>query len=274
MQKKALKIYVVMILTLTIKTFAWAGTATLSWNPNTESDLAGYKVYFGTVSSTYTQSVDVGLTSTPATPQYILNNLVEGNTYFFTITAYDTSGNQSGYSNEANNFDGTYAYATLGIDKAVLYDSLGDDMYVAWWNRTVLYGSGFWNDARGFDRTTAYSSQGNDQAVFYDSAGDDVYGGWSNNRALMYGSGYFNDSYGFNSTVAYTTTGYDRAYLYSSNGDDRVEALAWGAFMSGTNYRNEVRGFDWVRAEDNRPGNDTAFVDTIDYVFELAGAWG
>ncbi|GEM_PF-382678 len=102
MQKKALEIYVVMILTFTLKTLAWAGTATLSWDPNTESDLAGYKVYFGTVSSTYTQSVDVGLTTTPATPQYIVNNLIEGNTYFFAVKAYDTSGNESGYSNEVS----------------------------------------------------------------------------------------------------------------------------------------------------------------------------
>ena len=39
---------------------AFAGSASLAWNPVTDSDLAGYKVYYGTSPGSYTSSVDVG----------------------------------------------------------------------------------------------------------------------------------------------------------------------------------------------------------------------
>ena len=71
--------------------------ATLTWNGNTESDLAGYKVYTGTSSGAYGPPVDVGKVTT-----FDVINLQSGKTYYFAVTAYDKSGNESGNSNEAN----------------------------------------------------------------------------------------------------------------------------------------------------------------------------
>ena len=56
----------------------------LIWNANPEPELAGYKVYYGTVAGVYTQSVDIG-NQTTAT----LTNLSVGVTYFSVVTAYD-----------------------------------------------------------------------------------------------------------------------------------------------------------------------------------------
>ena len=88
---------------------AWAVNATLTWTPSTTyldgtplTDLAGFKVYYGTASNTYTQAVDAGLTATPSIPTYTVNNLMTGETYYFAVTAYDTSGNESSYSNEVS----------------------------------------------------------------------------------------------------------------------------------------------------------------------------
>ena len=39
---------------------AHADTATVSWDANTEQDLLGYKIYFGTASRNYSQVIDVG----------------------------------------------------------------------------------------------------------------------------------------------------------------------------------------------------------------------
>ncbi len=69
----------------------------LSWNPNTETDLAGYKVYYGTASRIYGNPLSVGPGST-----YTLQGLTPGQTYFVSITAYDTANNESGYSNEVS----------------------------------------------------------------------------------------------------------------------------------------------------------------------------
>jgi hypothetical protein len=68
---------------------------TISWNANTETDLAGYKVYYGNSSGNYNYVVDVGNQTS-----YILSNLVSGETYYIAVTAYDTSGNESTYANE------------------------------------------------------------------------------------------------------------------------------------------------------------------------------
>ncbi|GKS58197.1 hypothetical protein YTPLAS18_17240 [Nitrospira sp.] len=74
------------------------GTAsvTLTWNANNESDLQGYRVYYGTSSGNYTTNVDVGNVTS-----YTVNGLTTGFTYYFAIRAMDTSGNLSGYSNQA-----------------------------------------------------------------------------------------------------------------------------------------------------------------------------
>lgn len=69
-----------------------AGTATVSWDANTESDIAGYRVHYGTVSNPYSSLVDVP--STSAT----IKGLKRGVTYTFAVTAYNTSGVESEYS--------------------------------------------------------------------------------------------------------------------------------------------------------------------------------
>ncbi len=70
------------------------GTATLLWQKNTESDLSHYKVYYGTSSQVFDKSINVGLTASPDSPSYIITGLPVG-TYYFTIRAVDTFGNES-----------------------------------------------------------------------------------------------------------------------------------------------------------------------------------
>jgi hypothetical protein len=68
---------------------------TFAWDPNTEADLAGYKIYMGYQTQTYSWQMDAGLQ-----PQATVDNLVEGTPYFFSVTAYNTKGQESGFSNE------------------------------------------------------------------------------------------------------------------------------------------------------------------------------
>ncbi len=67
----------------------------LTWDPNSEPDLAGYEIYYGTESGNYQWNIDVGNVT-----NYSVNGLDTGMTYYFVATAYNTGGLQSGYSNE------------------------------------------------------------------------------------------------------------------------------------------------------------------------------
>jgi hypothetical protein len=71
-------------------------SVTLAWDPNVDN-VAGYKVYYGVVSRTYTHMVDSGHTTSVTIP-----DLVEGTTYFFGVTAYNTDGLESYLSDEAS----------------------------------------------------------------------------------------------------------------------------------------------------------------------------
>ena len=102
---------------LAIAGIAQAATVQVTWNPNTEPDLAGYKIYYGTASGVYGDPIDVGNVTghvMEITPQH-------GATYYFALTAYDTSGNESGYSDEATCFipDGVKPEKPTGL-KAII----------------------------------------------------------------------------------------------------------------------------------------------------------
>jgi len=81
-----------------------SGAATVDWTPPTSNtdgsviaNLAGYKIYYGTTSTTLNQSVQVanaGLAS------YVVSNLSSG-TWYFGVTAYTSDGSESRMSNVA-----------------------------------------------------------------------------------------------------------------------------------------------------------------------------
>jgi len=71
----------------------------LSWSANTESDLSGYRVYYGTAPGTYIQGAAQGVNAGRVT-SFIVNGLTSGRRYYFAVTAYDTSGNESPFSVE------------------------------------------------------------------------------------------------------------------------------------------------------------------------------
>jgi hypothetical protein len=78
--------------------------ALLTWQAPTKNvdgttltNLAGYKIYYGTASKNYTQSVSV---SGASTTQWTVS-LAPG-TYYFALTAVDSSGTESSKTNEVS----------------------------------------------------------------------------------------------------------------------------------------------------------------------------
>jgi len=80
------------------------GSVTLSWTPPTQNtdgttltDLAGYRIYWGTSPGNYSNSVRINNASVST---YVVDNLVPG-TYEFVATAFNTAGVESSYSGAA-----------------------------------------------------------------------------------------------------------------------------------------------------------------------------
>ena len=74
-------------------------SATVSWNANTESDLAGYRIYVGTRSGSYGFAGPFEVTNRT---NFTIQNLPVGATYFFSVSAFDKSGNESAKSAEVS----------------------------------------------------------------------------------------------------------------------------------------------------------------------------
>ena len=86
---------VILISMLLLCQSALAAQIKLAWDANAESDLAGYKVYYGTASRTYHPGIDVGNVTT-----YALTGLIKGQKYYIAVTTYNRSHRESPFSNE------------------------------------------------------------------------------------------------------------------------------------------------------------------------------
>jgi hypothetical protein len=91
------KISILILFIAQFAQFAYASGIKISWDKNSESDVAGYKVYYGTASHNYQSSLDAGnFTSIE------IDDLTPGKNYYISIAAYDYSGNESASSQEVH----------------------------------------------------------------------------------------------------------------------------------------------------------------------------
>jgi hypothetical protein len=112
----------------------------LSWYPNAENDLAGYRVYRGAA-----ERGDYFLIATTGAVQFVDRNVTNGRTYYYAVSAYDRSGNESDLSYDlvfdtprpegygVRLFDFNVTPAVAGYDFATFrpqhYQSPGTDVY-------------------------------------------------------------------------------------------------------------------------------------------------
>ena len=78
-----------------------SNSAGLAWDSVAALNLSGYRVYFGTAPGTYLQSLGQGISVGNVTA-YTLTGLASGSLYYFAVTAFDTLGAESPYSNEVS----------------------------------------------------------------------------------------------------------------------------------------------------------------------------
>lgn len=83
-----------------------AANVTLTWTPNTEPDLAGYRIYQSDTSGRYDKAAnkvaDVASGPNEQKTASVIIPAEDGRTVYFVATAYDGAGNESGFSNEVS----------------------------------------------------------------------------------------------------------------------------------------------------------------------------
>jgi len=96
LQKMLLNSVLAAILSLGVSSTSSAFTVNLQWDPNTESDLAGYKVYYSADPASLVGStpIDVHNQTTAS-----VSGLDPDKAYNFAVTAYNAAGQESSFSN-------------------------------------------------------------------------------------------------------------------------------------------------------------------------------
>jgi hypothetical protein len=87
------------VILMLFSSFLAAQSVTLEWDPNSESDLAGYNIYRSTQSGWGYTRLNGGLISATT---YVDSTVSAGQTYYYVCTAVNTAGAESGYSNEVS----------------------------------------------------------------------------------------------------------------------------------------------------------------------------
>jgi fibronectin type 3 domain-containing protein len=75
----------------------FAATVQLAWSPNPESDISGYGIYRTQTPGVGFTKINSGLASGAS---FTDSTVLPGNTYYYIITAVNTSGLQSAFSSE------------------------------------------------------------------------------------------------------------------------------------------------------------------------------
>ena len=116
---RSYRFFIITVLFFFVATTANAYDVVLAWDPNAESDLAGYKIYGseGSPGPPYdlidTYSLD---DIDPDNPASQISDLDDDLEYYFVVCAYDLEGNESDFSNEVCAAVGIACAADTGSD--------------------------------------------------------------------------------------------------------------------------------------------------------------
>ncbi|MCR4437662.1 MAG: fibronectin type III domain-containing protein [bacterium] len=90
----------------------------IAWQANSEPDVAGYRLHYGPSSHHYLWTLDVGNTTSA-----LVDDLARGMRYYFAVTAYDSTGNESLFSSEVS--------GVAGVDVSTVIDLQPEEYVVA-----------------------------------------------------------------------------------------------------------------------------------------------
>jgi hypothetical protein len=104
-----------IVLILRLQSGTEAADVTIAWNPKQSSDIAGYRIYYGTCSGIYTSRIDAGKAT-----NIRISDLNKSQIYYFTATTYDRDGYESSFLEEA-----VYDPSSTNVENGRIWDTEG-----------------------------------------------------------------------------------------------------------------------------------------------------
>jgi len=138
--------FIIFSLILFSQTLIYAADVTLAWSQNNEPDLSGYYIYYktGTSGAPYKGTgvdegdspikIPIGVFADPSHPEYTLHGLSDTTTTYLVLTAFDSDGNESGFSNEVS-YQRSPILSSLSINGSDYVSENDSDSFVA----TAIY---------------------------------------------------------------------------------------------------------------------------------------
>jgi len=117
--------FIVAIGLLITFSLALSAEIRLAWDQSPDTEIAGYKLYYGRASGQYDAAINIGNNSS-----YTL--IVPKGRYFIALTAYDNTGNESDFSNEVS-----WPIQVLEPNGGGSISS-GSDQSIQWWSSSEI----------------------------------------------------------------------------------------------------------------------------------------
>ena len=98
-------LFAALAMVVIVAGYSFAGTVVLQWDPNTDSNLTGYKVYYAFTNvqpfsgTGATQGASGAIIIPQGTNTATLSGLDPSKPTYFAVTAFNNQGAESGYSN-------------------------------------------------------------------------------------------------------------------------------------------------------------------------------
>jgi hypothetical protein len=139
------------------------GALEATWEENDESDLAGYRLMWGTTSGIYADSLLVGRVS-----HQRITGLIDGTRYYATMTALDSAGHESGQAPEQSAVPGTQPLAPGDVSALPIFYGMAPswlrntELDLAGYNvyRSTVSGSGYAKANGALVADTTYRDSG------------------------------------------------------------------------------------------------------------------
>jgi hypothetical protein len=119
-----------LLLPLIVVSVSVAAQILIAWDPSSDANVVGYKVYYGTSSGNYGPAQDVGNVT-----NCTLKGLAANQTYYLSVTAYDGSRGESGFSNEVS--------GRASENGQIIWRNTATGQNVAWYMKGIKWTGGW-----------------------------------------------------------------------------------------------------------------------------------